>query len=67
MILMSLIRKILNVRRKFKGVDLEFQDFYLLRAYHPTKDNDCFSGKNRFGLPDVLFSVSGVGQNSTII
>jgi len=27
--------KILNVRRKCKGFDLAFEDFYLPGAYHP--------------------------------
>ncbi|MBU1903234.1 MAG: hypothetical protein KJ573_06535, partial [Proteobacteria bacterium] len=43
MILVSIIEKILDVRRKFKGFDLAFEDFCLLSAYHSTKNNDCFS------------------------
>ena len=36
MILVNIIGKILDVRRKFKGFDLAFEDFGFLGVYHPT-------------------------------
>ncbi len=56
--------KILDVRRKFKGFDLAFEGFYLLGAYHPTKNNGCFSGTNRLGLPDETFRFTGGSANA---
>jgi len=35
MILVSTIRKILDVWRKFKEFDLAIEDFYLPGSYHP--------------------------------
>ncbi len=51
MILVSLIRKILDVRRKFKGVDLEFQDFvfraHIIRFSWKLADEERNSGENQ--------------------
>ena len=58
----------MDVRRKFKGFNLAFEDIYLVGAYHPFffkladekrsgVKNSSFSNTNRFGLPEVLFCV----------
>jgi len=40
--------------------------FCLMDIYHLMKNNGCFSSTSRFGLPDVLFCVTGESPNSPI-